>query len=87
MTVIVLNKSAHEEAMTLEIPSDKGKPDFYKYQVTEALVKNPKYEMSSLASFHIHPAQLAINDTLPPESITVYSNYHLSSNDPGIISE
>ncbi len=87
MTVIVLNKSAREEELTLGIPENAGKPDFYKYQVTEASVKDPKYQMSPLQSFQIHQAQSSINDKLPPESITVYSNYHLSSDDPGVINE
>jgi hypothetical protein len=87
MTVIVLNKSANKEELTLRLPMNTGKSDFHKYQVTEALVKSPGYQMSPVASFNISAAQPAITDTLPPASITVYSNYHLSSNDPGIISE
>jgi hypothetical protein len=87
MTVIVLNKSAHQEQMTLEVPQNLGKPEFYKYQVTEASVRDPGYQMSPLQSFQISPTQSGIADKLPPESITVYSNYHLSSNDPGTIRE
>lgn len=87
MTVIVLNKSGNEEALTLGLPENTGKPDFHKYQVTEALVKSPGYQMSPVAFFSVSSAQQAIVDTLPPASITVYSNYHLSSNDPGVMYE
>ncbi|HWF67288.1 MAG TPA: cellulase family glycosylhydrolase [Acidobacteriaceae bacterium] len=87
LTVIVLNKSAQQEEITLGIPEGRGKSDFYKYQVTEAAVKDSKYQMSPLASFQIHSTQMAISDKLPPKSITVYSNYHLSNDDPGIMTE
>lgn len=86
MTVIVLNKSDHEETVLLEIPKNAGKPDFFKYLVTEVSVSDPKYRMPPMESFQVRPTAPVIADTLPPASITVYSNYHLSSDDFGIIS-
>jgi hypothetical protein len=87
ITVIVLNKSTRDEKINLGIPENPGKSDFYKYQVTETAVKDPKYQMSSLTSFHIDQTQSSITDTVPSESITVYSNYHLSNDDAGTMSE
>jgi hypothetical protein len=87
LTIIVLNKSGSQQNMNLEIPGNQGNPDFHKYQVTDASVNNPNYRMNPIDSYHMTSAQPAIIDKLPPRSVTVYSNYNLASNDPGIIDD
>ncbi len=59
----------------------------HKYQVTEAAVSRPDYRMEPLQAFAILPASTRLEDSLPAESITVYSTYKLSHADSGIVTE
>lgn len=83
-TVYVLNKSGKEKPAILALAGMNGFSGLHKYQVTEAAIGKDDYAMAPLESYEIHGGQGSINDTLPPQSITVYTSYRLSPNDPGV---
>jgi hypothetical protein len=84
-TVLVLNKSSRTAKMTLELPANAAEPAFSKYQVTQAAVEAAGFEMSPIGTFHASAETRSITDTLPAESITVYTNFDLKRSEPGVI--
>ena len=87
VTVYVLNKSAAKEAVTLTLADLKGLGSLHKYQVTEELIGKDGYQMKPLETYQITGGTLSAHETLPPQSITVYSSYRLMPDDPGVISD
>lgn len=84
-TVLVLNKSDREQKINLRLSANFGKPVFHKYQVTQATVESPGFELSPIGTFSATGDKKNVQDNLPMKSITVYSNYHLLHTDSGIV--
>lgn len=87
LTIYVLNKSEADEKVELNLAHLKAGETLYKYQVTGGVVNNPHFAMNPLAHYEIVPGSAATTDTVPGESITVYTTYKLMNADPGIIAE
>jgi hypothetical protein len=87
LTIIVLNRAKTERQVSCSVDGLRTERTLHKYQVTEATVSDPDYRMEPLQAFAISPANASLEDSLPAESITVYSTYKLSHTDPGISRE
>lgn len=87
LTIYVLNKSEADERVELNLSHLKTDETLYKYQVTGAVANNAHFEMNPLAHYHVTPGGATTTDSVPGESITVYTTYKLMNADPGIISD
>lgn len=87
LTIIVLNRTRTERQVGYSFDGLQSERTLYKYQVTESSVSRPDYQMEPLQAFEVSPANAHFDDSLPIESITVYSTYKLSHADAGVTRE
>jgi hypothetical protein len=87
LTIFILNKSAADEPISLNLANPARSTTLYKYQVTESSVGKPDFEMNPLETVEASSAKPGFTDKLPAMSITVYSTYKLMHSDPGITAD
>ena len=87
LTILVLNKAENEQMVSLSVIGLRDECTVYKYQVTEAAIGRLDYRMEPLQACAISPDGTQIDESLPAQSITVYSTYKLADADPGITAE
>ncbi|MBI4585059.1 MAG: hypothetical protein HY717_13685 [Planctomycetes bacterium] len=87
LTIIVLNKAEDERKVSLSLIGMRAGCTLYKYQVTEPAVSRPDYRMEPREALAISLDRMEIGESLPAQSITVYSTYKLAHADAGIIAE
>lgn len=83
LTLYVLNKGDARQNVTLRFANLKGSRTLYKYQVTESALTKSDFKMNPLTSFEISDTKPEFADALPPTSITAYSTFKLTHDDPG----
>ncbi len=83
LTMMVLNHTGASREASISLAGVDAGRVLYQYRVVESAISRPGYRMESLRSF---PAG-RFSDTLPADSITVYSTYRLAGSDPGITGE
>jgi hypothetical protein len=59
----------------------------YRYRFGEAQRDRADVEVDPQKEFPLRPAANALRDTLPPNSLTIYSSYHLKHDEPGVMAE
>ena len=83
LSIFLLNSGGTPERVTVEIKSHDMKGKLYLYQVSQKLVSN--------SNFHLEPTESLLDSighrslSLPEKSISVLTNYYLTSDDPGVI--
>ncbi|HJY05003.1 MAG TPA: hypothetical protein VJ323_01740, partial [Bryobacteraceae bacterium] len=87
LTIYVLNHSGAKRQLNIAVTGLEGARTLHKYQVEGGSVGKPGYQMNPLRSFRISPESGQVSDELPGQSITVYSTYRLTGEDPGITVE
>jgi hypothetical protein len=74
VTVILLNLERKGVGVTVRLSGDQP-GSFFKYQVTASAAEQ--------SGFRLVPEPTRLKDSLPPESITVFSTFHLKPDAPG----
>jgi hypothetical protein len=87
LTILVLNHTGAAKETALTLAGLDGDRVVYKYQVTEGSITSAGYRMEALRSFPLARGAAKFSDTLPAQSITVYSTYRLGAEDAGITAE
>jgi hypothetical protein len=87
LTFYVLNKSAAEQPLELNLAHWKETRTFYKYQVDGSSCAKENFRMNPTTSFEVTERQPGFRDKLPGMSITAYSTYKLMHDDPGITAD
>ena len=83
LSVFFLNKSRASCRMTVEIVGHDVHREMHFYQVSEKKISADGFSMDPAPAA---PNALGVRSvTLPPKSISVLTNYYLTSKDPGII--
>jgi Cellulase (glycosyl hydrolase family 5) len=83
LSIFFLNNSEHSEQVSLEIKGRDTKDKLYLYQLTQKLASDPGFCLEPINSEQDGPGRRLIG--LPGKSISVLSNYYLTSKDPGVI--
>ena len=60
---------------------------FYRYRYGEAQQDRADVEVNPQAEFSLTPEAPEGKDTLPANSLTIYSTYKLEHNSPGVVME
>ena len=83
LSVFFLNNSEHSEQVSLEIKGRDVKDRLYLYQMTQKLASAPGFCLQPIESGQDEAGRRLV--ALPGKSISVLSNYYLTSKDPGVI--
>ena len=83
LSVFFLNNSEHSEQVSLEIKGRDVKDRLYLYQMTQKLALAPGFCLEPIESEQDKAGRRLV--ALPGKSISVLSNYYLTSKDPGVI--
>ena len=83
LSVFFLNNSEHSEQVSLEIKGRDTKDKLYLYQMTQKLALAPGFCLEPIESEQDKAGRRLV--ALPGKSISVLTNYYLTSKDPGVI--
>jgi hypothetical protein len=83
LSVFFLNNGEHSEQVSLEIKGRDTKDKLYQYQMTQKLASAPGFCREPIESVQDEAGRRLV--ALPGKSISVLSNYYLTSKDPGVI--
>jgi hypothetical protein len=78
ITTYLVNMGNQARELTLTFHGTSGK--FYRYQVTEAEISDPNYQMNPLGVYKLKEGKGKVH-TLPPKSITVFSHMEVFHNE------
>jgi hypothetical protein len=85
LTLAVVNDAPVEFALRLAWAGKAPEGKFYRYHYTEAERDRVDVKVNPHLAFSSAPRNDVWQDTLPPNSLTIYSTYDLNHNDPGIL--
>ncbi|MGA9121004.1 MAG: cellulase family glycosylhydrolase [Bacteroidota bacterium] len=83
LTVFLLNNGGSTKTVSVTIEGRDTGGDLYLYQVTKELVSDADFHLEPIETHQEAGGHRSI--TLPGKSISVLTDYHLTSQDPGII--
>ncbi len=87
LTLLVVNDAKSGWQAEYSLSGLKTKRSLYKYQVAFTQRDNAKLRIDPVGEYLLGPGQRVFSDKLPAFSMTVYTTYHLSHADSGIIAE
>jgi hypothetical protein len=87
LTVAVVNDAPVEFAAKLTWAGTPPAGKFYRYRYSEAERDRADVKINPQQEFSPSAGSASWQDRLPPNSLTIYSNYELSHEDPGIMVE
>lgn len=85
LTLAIVNDTKAEFPLKLTWAGTPPTQTFYLYRFTEAERNRTDVKVTPQPDFSPAADSASWHDTLPPESLTIYSTYKLNQNDPGII--
>jgi hypothetical protein len=83
LSVYFLNNSQASRHVSVKIDGRDSHRKMYLYQVSEKLVSNGNFSLEPMPALPESAGKRSV--TLPPKSISVLTDYHLTPKDPGII--
>jgi hypothetical protein len=83
LSVFLLNKGGLSERVSIDIKGHHAESKLYLYQVSEKIVSQNDFRLEPIEIQPENGGRRFI--TLPKKSISVLTNYFLTSKDPGII--
>ncbi len=83
LSIYFLNSSQASRHVSVKIDGRDSHRKIYLYQVSEKLVSNGNFSLEPMPALPEAAGKRSV--ILPPKSISVLTDYHLTSKDPGII--
>ncbi len=87
LTLAVVNDAPAEFQLRLTLQEMPKPARFYRYRYGEAQQDRADVEVNPQAEFALTPEAHEGKDTLPANSLTIYSTYKLEHNSPGVVME
>lgn len=85
LALALMNDDEREWSVEVSLESLKERITLHKYQVTPATADDPSLRIDPLSGRTVSPRDGTLAETLPASSLTVYSTWRLSHDEPGLI--
>ena len=85
LTLAIVNDAQVEYPLKLSWAGTTPTAKFYRYRYAEPEHNRADVKVNPQTEFLPAPGSASLQDTLPPESLTIYSTYDLKQDDPGIL--
>jgi hypothetical protein len=87
LTLAIINDAQTEFPLKLTWEGTPPAAKFYRYRYAEPDRNRAEGKVNPRAEFSISVPGRGWQDTLPPESLTIYSTYKLDQDDPGVLAD
>ena len=86
-TIAIVNDAPNDFPLVLALPGLAKRKTLWRYRYSETDQERADVRVDPQRSFSVHSEEPAARDTLPRNSLTIYSTYKLSDKAPGIMKD